>query len=89
MTCPKGHPKPAHQHFCSECGAAIAPPRSHPAEPRLERWEERVQWPLAIVALIFLADISVEVLARPHGMGGSGGTLADGLEEFPYEPGEE
>jgi voltage-gated potassium channel len=68
MTCPKGHPKPAHQHFCSDCGAAIAPPRSHPAEPRLERWEERVQWPLAIVALIFLADISVEVLARPHGM---------------------
>ncbi|MBV8346199.1 MAG: potassium channel family protein [Mycolicibacterium sp.] len=44
--------------------------KTRPPEPRprLERWEERVEWPLAIVALIFLAGISVEVLARPHGM---------------------
>ena len=74
MTCPNGHPNRAHQHFCGECGAPTAaqPPAPHarPPEPkpRLERWEKRVEWPLAIVALIFLADISVEVLARPHGM---------------------
>jgi voltage-gated potassium channel len=72
MTCPNGHPNPAHQHFCGECGAPIAarPPAPHLPEPKpwLERWEKRVEWPLAIVALIFLAGYSVEVLARPHGM---------------------
>jgi voltage-gated potassium channel len=36
-------------------------------KPRLERWEKRVEWPLAIVALIFLTGYSIEVLARPHG----------------------
>ena len=35
---------------------------------RLERWEKRVEWPLAIIASTFLAAYSVEVLARPHGV---------------------
>jgi voltage-gated potassium channel len=34
---------------------------------RLERWEECAEWPLALVALAFLADYSVDVLAQPHG----------------------
>jgi len=34
---------------------------------RLEWWEKRAEWPLALVALVFLADYSVDVLARPHG----------------------
>lgn len=35
---------------------------------RLQRWEHRVEWPLAIVALIFLAAYSIQVLAEPQGM---------------------
>jgi voltage-gated potassium channel len=70
VTCPNGHRSPAHQHFCGECGAPIAP-APHLPEPksRVELWEENVcvQRALAIVALIFLVDYSVDVLARPHG----------------------
>lgn len=33
----------------------------------LQRWERRVEWPLATVALLFLVVYSVEVLTRPHG----------------------
>lgn len=40
----------------------------NPPPPRLQRWEKSVEWPLATVALIFLADYSVDVLARPHGI---------------------
>jgi voltage-gated potassium channel len=72
VTCPNGHPNPVHQQYCGQCGAPTVarPPAPYPPEPkpRLERWEKRVEWPLAIAALIFLAGISVEVLARPHGM---------------------
>lgn len=32
-----------------------------------ERWEQRTEWPLAIVALVFLAVYSVQVLGRPGG----------------------
>ncbi|BBX62074.1 voltage-gated potassium channel [Mycobacterium saskatchewanense] len=32
-----------------------------------QRWEQRTEWPLAIVALIFLAVYSVQVLGQPHG----------------------
>jgi voltage-gated potassium channel len=35
--------------------------------PRLQRWEERVEWPLATIAIIFLAVFSVQVLANPQG----------------------
>ncbi len=31
----------------------------------LERWEERTEWPLACVAVVFLTAYSVEVLASP------------------------
>lgn len=34
---------------------------------RLEIWEKRAEWPLAAVALIFLAAYAVEVLAQPRG----------------------
>ena len=34
---------------------------------RLETWERRAEWPLAGVALIFLAAYAVEVLAQPRG----------------------
>jgi hypothetical protein len=34
---------------------------------RLERWERRAEWPLAFLALLFLAFYSVEVLAQPQG----------------------
>lgn len=35
---------------------------------RLERWEDRTEWPLACVAVVFLAAYSVEVLAHPGGL---------------------
>jgi voltage-gated potassium channel len=35
--------------------------------PRLQRWEKGVEWPLAAIALIFLAVYSVQVLANPQG----------------------
>lgn len=34
---------------------------------RLQRWENRVEWPLAACALAFLVVYSVEVLAEPQG----------------------
>jgi voltage-gated potassium channel len=37
------------------------------AQPKLHRWEQRSEWPLAAVALLFLAVYSVQVLAQPHG----------------------
>ena len=36
-------------------------------EPRLQRWEKRTEWPLAIVAVTFLVLFSVQVLANPQG----------------------
>jgi voltage-gated potassium channel len=32
-----------------------------------ERWEQRTEWPLAAVAVVFLVIYSVQVLARPQG----------------------
>jgi voltage-gated potassium channel len=34
---------------------------------RLQRWERSAEWPLAGVAVVFLAAFSVQVLAQPHG----------------------
>lgn len=34
---------------------------------RLEQWQSRTEWPLAIVAVIFLGAYSVRVLAEPQG----------------------
>jgi voltage-gated potassium channel len=36
-------------------------------ETRLQRWENRAEWPLAICAVAFLALYSIEVLAEPQG----------------------
>jgi Beta-lactamase enzyme family len=36
-------------------------------QPTLERWEHRAEWPLAAVAVVFLAAYSLEVLAQPQG----------------------
>ncbi len=36
------------------------------SQSMLERWEDRTEWPLACVAVIFLAAYSVEVLAHPR-----------------------
>ena len=36
-------------------------------EPKVRRWEKRTEWPLAVVAIIFLAVYSVQVLADPKG----------------------
>ena len=38
-------------------------------QSRLERFEQRTEWPLAAVAMLFLGLYSVQVLARPHGFG--------------------
>lgn len=35
----------------------------------MEKWERRTEWPLAGVALLFLAAYAVDVLIRPHGTG--------------------
>jgi voltage-gated potassium channel len=37
----------------------------------LERWEDRTEWPLACIAVAFLAAYSVKVLAHPGGLTGS------------------
>jgi voltage-gated potassium channel len=34
---------------------------------RLERFEERVKWPMAAVAITFLVGYTVEVIVQPHG----------------------
>jgi voltage-gated potassium channel len=36
-------------------------------ETKLQAWERRAEWPLALAALLFLAAYSVEVLATPAG----------------------
>lgn len=36
-------------------------------ETKLQAWERRTEWPLALAALMFLAAYSVEVLAAPAG----------------------
>jgi voltage-gated potassium channel len=38
------------------------------AQPRLDRFETRTEWPLAAVAIIFLAAYSYRVLAQPQGL---------------------
>jgi voltage-gated potassium channel len=38
-------------------------------QTRLERFEHRTEWPMAAVALFFLALYSVQVLAQPRGVG--------------------
>ena len=38
-------------------------------QSRLERYEQRTEWPLATVAILFLALYSVQVLAAPEGRG--------------------
>ena len=40
-------------------------------QSRLERYEQRTEWPLAGVAILFLALYSVQVLAAPEGRGGN------------------
>ena len=37
------------------------------SQHRLSRWEQRAEWPLAIIALIFLAAFAVDVLVQPQG----------------------
>lgn len=38
-----------------------------PGQHRLDKFEKRTEWPLAVVAMIFLAAYSVRVLAQPTG----------------------
>src|ERR1700761_7103653 len=38
------------------------------SQPMLERWENRTEWPLACIAVIFLITYSVQVLANPGGL---------------------
>ncbi|MUL47751.1 two pore domain potassium channel family protein [Mycobacterium sp. CBMA293] len=37
-------------------------------QDRLDSWEHRAEWPLAVVAALFLAAYSVDVLVQPRGM---------------------
>ena len=37
------------------------------SQTKLDRWEKHAEWPLAAVAVVFLAAFSIEVLARPKG----------------------
>ena len=41
------------------------------AQSRLKRYEQRTEWPLAAIAILFLALYSVQVLAVPQGQGGT------------------
>lgn len=38
--------------------------------PRVQRWEEVAEWPLAAVATLFLVVFSIHVLAQPQGLNG-------------------
>jgi voltage-gated potassium channel len=38
------------------------------SQSMLERWEDRTEWPLACVAVVFLVTYSVKVLAHPGGL---------------------
>lgn len=40
---------------------------AHSPATRLQRWEALSEWPLAVIAVAFLIDYSVWVLAQPHG----------------------
>lgn len=40
-------------------------------QSRLQRFEQRTEWLLAAVALLFLAAYSIRVLAQPRGVGGT------------------
>jgi voltage-gated potassium channel len=42
-----------------------ADPSDRAPDSRLDRWERRAEWPLAGIAVVFLALYSVQVLARP------------------------
>lgn len=35
---------------------------------RLDRWENRSEWPLAVIAVVFLVAYSLQVLAQPRGV---------------------
>src|SRR5690242_17879710 len=48
-------------------GAASTAVTTDLDDSRLRRWEHRVEWPLALVALTFLAAYSVRVLAETQG----------------------
>jgi voltage-gated potassium channel len=37
------------------------------AQHKLDRYEKKAEWPLAAVAVVFLASYSIEVLAQPRG----------------------
>src|SRR5436305_15077064 len=37
------------------------------SQSMLERWEDRTEWPLACIAVVFLVAYSIEVLAHPDG----------------------
>jgi voltage-gated potassium channel len=37
------------------------------SETRLQRWERRAEWPLAVAAVVFLVLFSRQVLVQPHG----------------------
>lgn len=45
----------------------VSPASDREPNRRLERWEHRVEWPLAGIAVVFLAVYSVQVLANPPG----------------------
>jgi voltage-gated potassium channel len=38
-----------------------------PKQTWSEIWEQRTEWPMALVAVVFLVMYSMQVLARPHG----------------------
>jgi hypothetical protein len=50
----------AHLGRVVDIGAAADPPH------RLQKFEDRTEWPLAAVAVVFLIAYSVQVLARPQ-----------------------
>ena len=49
-------------------GCQLTDTRSMDVEPKVQRWERRTEWPLAAIAILFLAVYSIQVLARPHGL---------------------
>lgn len=47
--------------------AGAAAPRNADENPRLQRWEQNAEWPLAAMAIVFLVAYSIQVIAEPHG----------------------
>lgn len=82
VTCPEGHPNPAHWEFCGQCGAPIDEPAE---ELESQRWS-RTEWAIAgagVLAVMVIAVAAVALLVtRDSGQTGSSTPTPVGAAEI-------